>query len=361
MANQKKHNLILEDGIDLVALAITIWGSRGFILKITGVSIVLGLVIAFTTPPEYEASTKLLPESTEGTFPNLGRLSGLVGLAGIDLNSSTDNGTLSPQLYPEIVNSLPFLLDVMNDTLYFERVGLHTTPMDYFENMAKPTPLGYVSKYTIGLPRIIKKSIFSETTVSDNFEGQFYRFSKDQWNLIESFKERIHLRISDDTGLISISVEMPDAYAAAQITEKIENKVRLAVISYKTEKAKKNLEFVEKAYEESKLDFEESQVRLARAADRNKNVISASGQIEQRRLENDYDVAFEVYKGLALQLEQSKIQLKERTPVFTVLEPVRIPEDKVRPRRAVILMVFSILGVLLGISLVVGKNVLKKK
>ncbi|MBU2916049.1 Wzz/FepE/Etk N-terminal domain-containing protein [Reichenbachiella agariperforans] len=344
MTDEKK--IIQDDEIDLVELAKTIWAGRWFIAKVTGLFVVLGFIIAFTSPVEYEASTKLLPEAMEGTTPSLGGLGGLAGLAGIDIGSMTSGGgVLSPQLYPEIVNSLPFILDVMNDTIYFEGQNIHTTSFDFFENIAKPSMLGYMVKYTIGLPGLIKGAIVGSQQIPVSIENQgFYRLTKDQWKLVERFKERILLIIDEETGLISITVEMPDAYAAAQITRKVEREVTQTVIKYKTDKAKENLAFVVKTFEDAKKEFESVQLRLARATDRNMNVFSATAQIELRRIENEYNVAFEVYKGLASQVEQMKIKLKKETPVFTVLEPVRVPEDKSKPKRAVVLVIFCLFG-----------------
>ncbi|RJE71707.1 Wzz/FepE/Etk N-terminal domain-containing protein [Reichenbachiella sp. MSK19-1] len=357
MSEEKR--MVQDDEIDLVELAKAIWVGRKFIAKVTGVFIVLGLVIAFTSPVEYEASTKLLPEATEGAAPSLGGLGGLAGLAGIDISSmSGGGGVLSPQLYPEIVNSLPFILDVMNDTIYFESLDLRTTSFDYFENVAKPSMLGYLMKYTIGLPGLIKSLFTEEEILKTDVNQGFYRLTKRQWKLVDKFKERISLSIDDETGLISIKVEMPDAYAGAQITKKIETEVTKAVIKYKTDKAKDNLAFVVETFEEAKKEFESVQVTLARATDRNMNVSSATAQIELRRIENEYNVAFEVYKGLASQVEQAKIKLKEETPVFTVLEPVRIPEEKSKPKRGVIMILFTFIGLFIGVSTVFFRELL---
>lgn len=351
----EKKKIIQDDEIDLIELTKTIWSGRWFISKVTGVFVFFGLVIAFTSPVEYEASTKLLPEATEGASPNLGGLGGLAGLAGIDISGmSSSGGVLSPQLYPEIVNSLPFVLDVMNDTVYFERGDINTTTIYYLENMMNPSLLDYLFKYTIGLPGLIKTRIIGNRSKSQTYNGnhsqEYYRLSREQWKLIENFKDRISLNIDDDTGLISIKVEMPDAYAAAQITKKIEEEVTTAVTKYRTNKAQENLNFVLETFQVAKSEFETVQLRLARATDRNMNVSSATAQIELRRIENEYNVAFEVYKGLASQVEQAKIKLKEVTPVFTVLEPVQIPVDKSKPKTSFYLIVSFVVGAVVSLT-----------
>ncbi|WP_421764123.1 Wzz/FepE/Etk N-terminal domain-containing protein [Ekhidna sp.] len=305
--SQKIKGQILYDGkIDLIEFTKVIWSGRFFIIKGTSLFIIFGLIIAFTTAVEYEASTKLLPESThEDLSSNLGGLGGLAGLAGIDLGAiSSGSGSLSPHLYPEIVNSLPFVLDVMSDTIFFEKNNIHTTSLYYFENIDRPSLLGYTLKYTIGLPTLINE-VLKGSDEPANEMHEFYRFNKQQWKRIQEFRDRIEVNIDSETNLISIKVLMPDAYAAAVVAKKVTEMITNEVVKYQTEKAEENLRFVLKAFNDAKIEFEIAQNLLAEAMDRNQNIISARGEIELRRLENKYNLAFEVYKGLASQVEEN--------------------------------------------------------
>lgn len=359
MSEEQKN---MEDEIDLIELIKAIWAGRKFIAKVTVVFIIIGLVIALTSPVEYQASSKLLPESQEGSMGNLGGLGGLAGFAGLDLGGiSGGANTLSPQLYPQIVTSLPFILELANDTLYFENEDIRTNSISYFQANNTPSVIGYVLRYTIGLPGMIKSMLSKDQLLEeDDNDLGFSRFSKKEWGLIERFKERVSVSLDDATGIVYISCEMPDPVAAAQLTKKVEMMITDAVIKYKTDKAKTNLEFVEKTRNDVKKEFEAVQLELALATDRNRNVNSSIGQIELTRIENEYNVTFEVYKGLSSQVEQARITLKEETPVFTILEPVRIPEDKSKPKRGMMMIFSTIMGVLFGMVLVLLINQYKK-
>lgn len=360
MSDEKKNRTIQEDEIDLVELVKAVWARRKFVAKVTGVFVLIGLVIAFTSPVEYQASCKLLPESQEAQMPNMGGLAGLAGLAGVDLSSMAGgtSGVLTPQLYPEIVNSLPFIMKVLNDTILFERLNTKTTAFHYFNKIASPTPGGYLLKYTVGLPQLIK-TFFSDESKNIKNTSDFYRISKKDWNIIENFRKRLNVKINVKTNVITVLVEMPDPYAAAELAKKIELMLTDAVISYKTDKAKANLDFIEASYQDAKIEFENIQFRLADVTDKNKNVSSAIGQIHLKKIEQEYNIAFEVYKGLASQVEQAKIQLKKETPVFTILEPVRVPEDKSKPLKSLILLVSIMLGVFIASSGIIIKSFLK--
>ncbi|MEQ6121651.1 Wzz/FepE/Etk N-terminal domain-containing protein [Reichenbachiella sp. MALMAid0571] len=349
--------IVQEDEIDLIELAKTIWAGRRLIVKITSVFVILGLIIAFTSKVEYEASCKLLPESQEGMKSSLGGLSGLAGLAGINLDMG-GAGVLTPELYPEIAKSLPFQLQILKDTLTFENQNIRTTAFHYFKEIDKPTLLGYIAKYTIGLPGLIK-SIFTEDAETNEIiqaKDEPIRISKEDWKLIELFKGRINISVDSKSGMIDISVEMPDPLAAASLTEKVVALLTDEVTEYKINKARNNLNFVQASFIDAKKEFETIHLALAKMTDQNRNVSSALAEIELQRIQNEYNVAFEVYKGLASQVEQAKIKLKEEMPVFTVLEPIIVPVEKSNMRKLHILIISILLGAALSALYIIFKN-----
>ncbi|GAB4230671.1 MAG: Wzz/FepE/Etk N-terminal domain-containing protein [Ekhidna sp.] len=348
--------VIQEDEIDLIELAHVIWSRRKYIFKVTGIFLLVGLLIAFTSKVEYEASAKLLPESDEGGIPDLGGLGGLAGLAGFDLSSLGGGGqVLSPELYPEIVTSEPFLNELINSPVYFEKLDTTISCFQYFKEIDSPSLFGLLGEYTIGLPGKIKK-MFSSDIEKTTDTGPLKRYSKEDWKIIESFSERLSVEVESATGMIAIEVEIPDAIAAAEVSQKMVDELTQYVINYKIDKASVQLEFITQQFEKAKQQYEMKQAEVARFTDRNRNLTNSLIQAEYKRLQNEMDIAFEVYKGLATQLEQAKIQVSQETPVFTVLEPVRVPEDKSKPRRGLILIVFSFLGGIISVVYVLIKN-----
>jgi len=65
-----------------------------------------------------------------------------------------------------------------------------------------------------------------------------------------------------------------------------------------------------------------------------------------------------VYSELAKQLETQRLQVKQDTPLFTVLKPVTTPIQKSGPKRAMILVVYLFLGFVLSLGVVLGKKYL---
>ncbi len=338
-----KNSEVVKGGeIDLVALSKAIWKNRFLVLKINGIFLILGLFIAFTSKVEYEASCKILPENNNSELPNLGGLGGLAGLAGISLDLGSSDG-VSVQLYPSFIKSTPSVVSLINHPLFFEKYDTTISSFEYFQNIDNPSFFGLIGKYTIGLPGQIKKLIVSDSTSSYKYD--FPRFSKDDWEIIEDFSNRISISHNEENGTVKITVEMPDPVAAAELTQLVYNQLTERLISYRTEKSRQNLQFITSRFEETKLEYEQNQTKLAEFSERNKNVTNSLILNEYERLKNEMDISFEVYKGLAAQLEQAKIKLKEDTPIFTILEPVKIPEDKLKPRRLLILIAFLMVGI----------------
>ena len=137
-----------EDEIDLIAIAKTLWTGRKTILIATGIGAVLGLLVALLTPKEYAVKTVLVPQMSGG---KASQLSGLASLAGVDLGMA-ETSELSPVIYPQIVQSVPYLLELMHTPLHFSKVDTVVSYFEYYTEVKKPSVLGVVKKYTIGLP-----------------------------------------------------------------------------------------------------------------------------------------------------------------------------------------------------------------
>ena len=146
---------------------------------------------------------------------------------------------------------------------------------------------------------------------------------------------------------------------SAQVADQARELLQKYITRFKIEKASDKLSFIEQRYEEKKKEFEKAQIRLASFSDQNKNVTSAVARTEESRLQGDYTIALNVYNELAKQLEQAKIQVKEETPVFSILEPAMVPREKSKPKKPLIVFIWLFLGGIIGTGMVFGKVFLK--
>lgn len=354
---QNVNNIMVEEQeIDLVELIQKLWHNRWLIVKITIVFMVLGLLVALFSPKVYTASCDVVPQTSDNSKSS--QMSSLAKLAGINLSQGEGAPTLSPYVYENILKSTKFKKELMQTEINFEKAGRPVSFYEYYtsEEFNKPTVVDYVLKYTIGLPGVIMGAIRGEQPEPDysSAEGgaKIESLTKDEYEVLSQLGESVMLSLDDKKGYVSITVNMPEPLAAAQLAQATLNLLQEYITVFKVEKVQSNLDFVQERYNEVKRDFEDVQARRARYRDANHNTIKNQARIEQERLEAEYQLAMNIYSELAMQLEQAKIKVKETTPILTVINPVTVPYKKSKPQRAMILMAFTFLGAVAGMGCV---------
>ena len=114
--------------------------------------------------------------------------------------------------------------------------------------------------------------------------------------------------------------------------------------------------FIEERHREARIAFEEAQRDLARFNDENRGQLTAMARTEEQMLQSRYNLTFNLYNTMAERLEQARIKLQEETPVVNILEPAAVPDRRSEPKRAQILIIYTMLGGLLGTGLIFGLN-----
>ena len=71
---------------------------------------------------------------------------------------------------------------------------------------------------------------------------------------------------------------------------------------------------------------------------RQKKWSGESYRAEQVRLENEMNLAYQVYTSVAQQLQIAEAKVQEITPVYTIVEPATIPVKASKPSKAMILI-----------------------
>lgn len=360
MNTEQNTNLQKEDDeIDLIALAKTGWEGRKTVIKTVLIFMAIGLFIAIFSPKEFTASTTMVPASDSKKIG--GNLSGLASLAGINLGSMGGEGGISPTLYPQIVNSIPFQLEMLQTPLTIDGQSKKVTYSQYYTEIYSPGLLGYLKKYTIGLPGIIIKAIKGKPVIPSGVEGQgegdnqLLTISDEENGLIKQLNGQLSLEVNDKDGYVSLAATMPEAISAAELTQRAQELLQQYIINFKVLKSSESLKFIQERYAEKEKEFKAAQNQLARFRDRNQFVNTALAQTTLERLQSEKDLAEGVYNELAKQLETQQIQVKEDTPVFTVLKPVSVPIEKSKPNRPLILVIWTFLGVIIGVGMVFGK------
>lgn len=335
------------NGIDFFMLARTLWNGRRMIFRTIAVCMVIGLLIALLSPEEYTAVTKMLPQKNSADA-KLGGISGLASLAGINLNMDHD-ADVNPAVYPQIISSIPFQLELMQTPLNFSNSRNPVTLYEYYSEIKKPNPF---LKYTIGLPQVILKAIKGKTGEKDTaaVKGPI-RLTDDQKTVRDELEKLIAIEYNDKDGYVTLTCQMSEALPAAQLGQRTQELLQRYITNFKVRKAQAYLDFVKSRHDELLIRYNQTQKELAAFRDRNRNVATATAKSEMERLANNYNLAFAIYSELAKQFEQAKMRVKEETPVFTIIQPVSVPTEKSGPDRVVIILSWMLIGGILGIGI----------
>ena len=347
-----------DDEIDLMVLAKTFWKGRWTVIVTLLLGGVIGVFVAMTTPNEYTATTIMVPQ-TSGKSSSMGSLGGLAALAGIDLNSASQSGDMSPILYPKILSSIPFKLELMNTPVQFKDFEKPISLFDYIAKNKKTSTLGTLKKYTIGLPGVIALAIKGEKPKPElpkRVRNQPIMLTEDQYRVSKALDNIISLEVDAKQGYLTLTVVMPEALVAAQLAQKAQELLQQNITDFKIQKAKEDLEFIQGRYNEAQAKANGYQINIAQKTDQYKDLTSAVPQVQATRVQTKYGIASTVYQELAKQLEQAKIQVKKDTPVFTIVEPVSVPLEKSKPNRLMILIICIFFGGIIGVSIVFGKE-----
>jgi len=344
-----------EDEIDLIELAKNIWDGRWTIAKITSVFVAIGLFIALFSPVEYESEAILMPEvqqQADRAGQLLQRFGGAFGIGG-GSQLQGQAGTIPPMIYPRIVNSLSFQMELMEKEIRFADYGVTTTIPEFYENHYSPSLTQWIGKVTIGLPYTVLGWFRGEGEVQveaeDPFEGEFIRLSKTELELINTIRDNISVSLDEETGLLTSRVTLHDARAAAELNRHVIELLKEYVTEYRIEKARQDLEFVDEQQAQARERFEETQIRLADFRDANISLATARAQTELERLQDEKNLAFNLYNSLSQQLEEARLRMQEQTPVFSTMQAVNVPSDKSSPRRGVLLLSSMLIGVFFAV------------
>jgi uncharacterized protein involved in exopolysaccharide biosynthesis len=135
------------------------------------------------------------------------------------------------------------------------------------------------------------------------------------------------------------------------------------ITNFKLSKQLEDFKFLEERTLEAEVRYKKSQIELANFKDSNYNVVFESYKIRGMQLENEFTLSFGLYNQFVSQLEQAKVQLKKETPLFTMVEPVYIPDAvSLDPMKSIFSFISFglIFGILLNVILFF-KILLKKK
>lgn len=328
---QEPENDELE--IDWMDILRRIYTIRKTLYKAAGVGVVLGIIIALSIPKQYTVTVTLSPEM--GGDKATGGLASLTSsfLGGGATSSSND--ALNVTLAPDIVASTPFVLELFNTRVQTLDGKLDTTLVAYLDKQKSPW-WGYIIKApSMAIGAI--KALFTEKPDSATTLNPFQLTEKEAAK-VKGLRQSILAEVDKKTAMTTISVTLQDPKVTAIVADSVVGKLQQYIIDYRIKKAKEDCAYLEELYKERQQEYYDAQSKYAHYFDTNRNIALQSVRAEQERLQNDMNLAYQVYSQVAQQLQVARAKIQEEKPVFAVVEPATVPLLPSGTNRKVILL-----------------------
>ena len=326
--------------INAVALIGMINEKKKSLLRCAFLIAILAVIIAFSIPRIYKSSVTLAPESSmSNTFSSFASLADMVG---INFNMANGSDAIYPEIYPDLISSNDFVVSLFDTKVKSLDGTINTTYYDYIKNcQATPWwayPLGWI------------KSML-ELLKSDKDKGgkdkapDPFMLTKEQDDVAKKMLSDIQCSVDKKTNVITIVVTAQDPYIAACMAEVVRKQLQVFITNYRTNKARTDMEYVQKLCDEAFKDYEASRKKYASFSDGYQNITLPSYIIKRDELENEMSLRFSTYKQLSEQLQITKAKVMERTPAFTIVQMASVPLKHSNMSKIMILIMFEMIFV----------------
>ena len=323
-----------EIEIDWMGILRKIIAIRKTLYKAAGVGLILGIIIALSIPKQYTVTVTLSPEMGSDAKAN----GGLASLASSFLGTAATGSSpdaLNATLAPDIVTSTPFILELFNTKVQTLDGKLDTTLVAYLDEQKSPWFIYIVKAPRMAIGAI--KSLFSKETDTTSVLNPF-QLTEEEDQKVEQLRNSIIADVDLKTAKTTVSVTLQDPKITAIVADSVVAKLQQYIIDYRIKKAKEDCAYLEQLYKERQQEYYDTQSKYAHYFDSNRNIALQSVRAEQERLQNDMNLAYQVYSQVAQQLQVARAKIQEEKPVFAVVEPATVPLQPSGTSRKVIVI-----------------------
>ncbi len=308
MQNEREVLASHDDEIDLRELFSVLWAGKKVIVAITGLFAVAAVVYALSIANEYKASIVIAPAHQEGGGLSgaLGQLGGLASLAGVSLSGG---GGSEAAVAQEIMQSWGFVEEfIANNALEVEVLAV--------EGWNKTSNV-----------LIVNSEVYDADRAEWLIDGDGQLRAPSSWELYGAFSKRLSVSEDKKSGLTSVSIEYFSPIVA-------KNWVDLYVAAINEHMRQRKLRQV------------------------NSNIEYLQAQIEKTSIAEMREVFYQIIE------EQVKNKmLAEASPeyAFVTVSPSMVPEEKSKPKRALMCILGTLLGGMLSVLYVLVRHYASNK
>lgn len=331
-----------ENHIDFKALFAALKKHKSLYWKVLPISFVIACVIVLSLPNTYTCEVQLAPELTTSRSSN--SLSVLASQFGMKMGTGTmGSEALYPTLYPDLVNSTDFKVSLFNIPVHKKDSARVTSYYDYLKNdQKKPWWTTAIGAVVDG----VKSLLPAEEDTIDEYHIDPFELTKSQTKIVKSLEKKVVCDVDNKTLVITISVTDQDPLICATMADSVKARLQDFITEYRTKKARVDLEFNKKLYEEAKARYDEAREKYATYADANQDLMYQSDRTKLVNLENDMQLKYNRYNTVAQAVMAAEAKVQEETPSFTTLQSATVPVKKSGPARTKIVLIIVFLAFL---------------
>lgn len=299
------------------------------------VAFILSCLLIICVPRYYRCTVTLAPEMSNLSSSSLSQVASSFGF---DLSSATgaSSDAILPELYPDLVNSVDFRTSLFPIQVVTADGTLRT---DYYDYLLKHQSAPW---WTVAMNWV--KDIFKKkTSAAGNGKINPFRLTKQQNGIMKSLEKKIECSVDKKNYVISITVTDQDPLICATMADSVKSRLQEFITDYRTRKARNDLEYTEKLYNEAKKKYTLSRQQYASFADANNELMLESYKLKMEDLENEMQLNFNAYSMMSNQLNAARAKVQERTPAFTTLQSASVPLRPAGPKRMIFVAVVTFL------------------
>ena len=361
----KKNNQYYDenDSAEIIELLTTLWNRKFFLIKFTLYFTLIGIIYSISLKNNFTASSIFYPHYQNNEIGQGQGLRSLAGIAGISLgNNYSDN--IPTTLYPNIISSPNFKIKILDS-----KINISENEITFREYLLNKNTNQFNIMKILRLPiTILSKYISKNEFKSINKNNNILELNDEEYLLHENLSNIISISLNEKEGFIELSVKDNNPLVASQIAKTANEILQKNIIDFKLKNLNDTYNFISSQLDIAKNNFYKLQDSLAKFSDNNLNIKSDLFLNKYSRIESEYNISKNIYNELALNKEKTAIDVKKNTPIFTIIKPVVIPNKKSDPKRSLIVITFSIIGLMIATGytilkpniLVIWKEINKK-
>ena len=298
---QQQH-LPEDDEIDLAELWHAIWSGKLLIIAISALFAISSIIYAINQPNIYRAFTLLAPASEQGGAGGLakmaGQFGGLASLAGINLGGG---GTDKTGLALEVLKSRVFLETFINKhqllvpLMATENWDINTNKLIYDEDLYDSSTKKWVRE--VKAPKKPEPS---------------------SWEAYKAFSEVLTVNTDKETGMVTLAIEHYSPEVATQWLLWLVSDINAAMREQDKAEAQRSIDYLTAKLKETQLA--------------------------------DMQTVF--YQLIEQQTKTIMLAEVSQEYVLKTIDPANAPEEKAKPKRALIVVLGTMLGGILSVLIV---------